>query len=153
MGGFMLYVDGEPYLTLRHDDILKLIREECIKVPTLTAEQIHDKSKGNAISKGLIMLQVAWFVMQLITRAIYHLETTQLEVGTLAFAVLNFLTYAVWWNKPLIVQCPHPVYWRSTKSKPEDHIVKYVCASIIMLLLIMPALVSMKDTNTLRPES
>ncbi|KAG2102154.1 hypothetical protein BD769DRAFT_181228 [Suillus cothurnatus] len=123
MGGFMLYVDGEPYLTLRHDDILKLIREECIKVPTLTAEQIHDKSKGNAISKGLIMLQVAWFVMQLITRAIYHLETTQLEVGTLAFAVLNFLTYAVRWNKPLIVQCPHPVYWRSTKSKPEDHIV------------------------------
>jgi hypothetical protein len=31
--------------------------------------------------------------MQLITRAIYHLETTELEVGTLAFAVLNFLTY------------------------------------------------------------
>ncbi|KAG2093350.1 uncharacterized protein F5147DRAFT_585529 [Suillus discolor] len=49
--------------------------------------------------------------MQLITRAIYHLETTQLEVGTLAFAVLNFLTYAVWWDKPLNVQCPHPVYW------------------------------------------
>jgi hypothetical protein len=123
MGGFMLYVDGEPYLTLRHDDILKLLRAGCIDAPALTAEQIHDKSKGNAISKGLIMLQVAWFVMQLITRAIYHLETTQLEVGTLAFAVLNFLTYAMWWNKPLIVQCPHPVYWKSTESKPEDYIV------------------------------
>ncbi|KAG2141422.1 uncharacterized protein EDB93DRAFT_1294695 [Suillus bovinus] len=120
MGGFMLYVDGEPYLTLRHDDILQLIREKCIDVPTLTAQQIHDKSKGNAISKGLIILQVAWFVMELITRAIYRLETTQLEVGTLAFAVLNFLTYAVWWDKPLNVQCPHPVYWKSTKSRPED---------------------------------
>jgi hypothetical protein len=150
MGGFMLYADGEPCLTLRPDDILKLIRDERIEVPTLTAKQIHDKSKGNAISKGLIMLQVAWFVMQLITRAIYHLETTQLEVGTLAFAVLNFLTYAMWWNKPLIVQCPHPVYWKSTESKPEDYIVKYVCASIIMLLLIMSALVVMKETNLLR---
>ncbi|KAG1827933.1 hypothetical protein EV424DRAFT_1537112 [Suillus variegatus] len=120
MGGFMLYVDGKPYLTLRPDDILKLMRKGCIDFPTLTANQIYDRSKGNAISKGLVMLQVAWFIMQLVTRAIYRLETTQLEVGTLAFAVLNFLTYAVWWDKPLNVECPHPVYWKSTNSKPED---------------------------------
>ncbi|KAG1809654.1 uncharacterized protein BJ212DRAFT_1302492 [Suillus subaureus] len=122
MGGFMLYVDGKPYHTLQPDDILKLIRAGCIDAPTLTVKQIHDKSKSNGISKGLTVLQVAWFVMQLITRAIYHFETTQLEVGTLAFAVLNFLTYAVWWNKPLNVQCPHPVYWKSTESRPEDHL-------------------------------
>ncbi|KAG2104336.1 uncharacterized protein F5147DRAFT_579944 [Suillus discolor] len=122
MGGFMLYVDEKPYLTLRHDYILKLIHDKCIDAPTLTANQIYDKSKGNAISKGLVMLQVAWFVMQLITRAIYHLETTQLEVGTLAFAVLNFITYAVWWDKPLNVQYPHPVYWKSTDSRPDNHI-------------------------------
>ncbi|KAG2365618.1 hypothetical protein BDR07DRAFT_1481066 [Suillus spraguei] len=36
---------------------------------------------------------MAWFVMQLVTRAIYQLETTQFETGTLALAVLNFLTY------------------------------------------------------------
>ncbi|KAG2352521.1 hypothetical protein BDR07DRAFT_1466291, partial [Suillus spraguei] len=103
MGRFMLYMDGEPYLTLRHDYIFKLIREGCIDVPVLTSEQIHDRSKGNAISKGLIMLQVAWFIMELITPVIYHLEITQLEIGTFAFAVLNFLTYVVWWNKPLNV--------------------------------------------------
>ncbi|KAG2047099.1 hypothetical protein BDR06DRAFT_1000326 [Suillus hirtellus] len=126
MGGFMLHKDGKPYRTLQPDHILKLIHEGCIDVPTLTADQIHDKSKGNAISKGVVILQVAWFVMQLITRAIYHHETTQLEVGTLAFAVLNFLTYSAWWNKPLDVQCPHPVYWKLTDSKstvtPEYHI-------------------------------
>ncbi|KAG1897056.1 uncharacterized protein F5891DRAFT_564311 [Suillus fuscotomentosus] len=122
MGGFMLYVDGKPYLTLQPDDILKLICKGFIDAPTLMAKQIEDRSKGNAISKGLIILQVGWFVMQLITRAIYHLEITQLEVGTLAFAVLNFLVYAVWWNKPLNVQCPYPVYWKSTESRPEDYI-------------------------------
>ncbi|KAG2356389.1 hypothetical protein BDR07DRAFT_1339852 [Suillus spraguei] len=122
MGGFMLYVDEKPYHTLQPDQLLKLIRARCIDTPILTANQIHDRSKGNAISKGLVILQVAWFVMQLITRAIYHLETTQLEVGTLAFAVLNFLTYAVWWNKPLDVQCSYPVYWKSTESRPEEYI-------------------------------
>ncbi|KAG1805283.1 hypothetical protein EV424DRAFT_1431091 [Suillus variegatus] len=140
MGGFMLYVDGKPYLTLQPDHILKLIRQGCIDVPTLTADQIQDKSKGNAISKGLVMLQVAWFIMQLVTRVIYPLEITQLEVGTLAFAVLNFLTYAAWWNKPLDVECPHPVYWKSTNSRPEDHI-KCVCASMIIPLLIISVLV------------
>ncbi|KAG2111470.1 hypothetical protein DEU56DRAFT_749575 [Suillus clintonianus] len=128
MGGFMLYVDGKPYRTLLPDKVLELIRKGCIDAPTLTAKRIHDKSKGNVISKGLIMLQVAWFILQLISRAIYHLETTQLETGTLAFAVLNFLTYALWWNKPIDVQCPYPVYWKSTESKPEDHIHEYVCA-------------------------
>ncbi|KAG2369197.1 hypothetical protein BDR07DRAFT_1267895 [Suillus spraguei] len=149
MGGFMLYVDGEPYLTLRPDYILKLIGEGCIDVPILTAKQIQDRSKCNTLSKGLIMLQVAWFLMQLITRVIYHLEITQLEVGTLAFAVLNFLTYALWWHKPLNVQCPHPVYWKSTNSIPEDYIPKYVCALTVVLLLIMSGLVSMKEKNSI----
>ncbi|KAG1730551.1 uncharacterized protein EDB91DRAFT_1330497 [Suillus paluster] len=122
MGGFMLYVDGKPYHTLLPDQLLLLIRDKRIDAPTLTAKQICDKSKGNVISKGLIIIQVAWFILQLISRTIYHLDTTKLETGTLAFAVLNFLTYAVWWNKPLDVQCPHPVYWKSSKSKPEDYI-------------------------------
>ncbi|KAG2360334.1 hypothetical protein BDR07DRAFT_1378087 [Suillus spraguei] len=126
MGGFMLYVDEKPYHTLQPDEVLKLIRDRCIDIPTLTAKQIHDKSKGNAILNGLIILQMAWFVVQLITRAIYRLKTTQLEMGTLAFAVLSFMTCALWWNMPFNVQCPHPVYWKSTESRPENHI-EYAC--------------------------
>ncbi|KAG1797308.1 uncharacterized protein HD556DRAFT_1233551 [Suillus plorans] len=127
MAGFMLYVDGKPCLVLRPDDILKLMRKGCIDFPTLTERQIHDKSKGNVISKGLVMLQVAWFIMQLITCTIYRLEITQLKIGTLAFAVLNFLTYAVWWDKPLNMQFPYPVYWKSTEPMPERYS-GYVCA-------------------------
>ncbi|KAG2129441.1 hypothetical protein DEU56DRAFT_860936 [Suillus clintonianus] len=123
MGGFMLYVDGEPFQTLSPDHLLNLIRTRSICGPTLTAKQIRDRSKGNVVSKGLILIQVSWFVLQLLSRAIYHLETTQFEVGTLAFAVLNFVTYALWWNKPLDVKCPHPVYWKSTESKPEVYVV------------------------------
>ncbi|KAG2112822.1 hypothetical protein BD769DRAFT_1364331 [Suillus cothurnatus] len=152
MGGFMLYVDEKPYHTLQPGQLIELIREGCIDIPTLTAKQIHDKSKGNAISKGLIILQVTWFIMQLITRAIYHIETTQLEAGTLAFAVLNLLTYAVWWNKPLDVQCPHPVHWKLTELRIDNRIKnpEYVCSSTILLLLIISASVFMKETNSLR---
>ncbi|KAG1778892.1 hypothetical protein EV702DRAFT_967468 [Suillus placidus] len=152
MGGFMLYVDGEPYCTLRPNYILTLIRKECIDAPTLTAKQIHDKNKGNAISKGLIMLQVAWFVMQLITRAIYHLETTQLEVGTLAFAVLNFLTYTVWWNKPLNVQCPHPVYWKSTDVPNErnENLGLWILAPVLWSILELIGLLGVPTSRKLQ---
>ncbi|KAG2048140.1 hypothetical protein BDR06DRAFT_839450, partial [Suillus hirtellus] len=59
------------------------------------------------------------FVVRLRTRVIYQLETTQFEVRTLAFAVLTFPTDAVWWNKPLNIQHPHPVYWKSTEFGSE----------------------------------
>ncbi|OJA21078.1 hypothetical protein AZE42_13028, partial [Rhizopogon vesiculosus] len=101
MGGFMLYFKGKPYHTLSPDQLLNMINSKSIDAPILSAKQIQDKSKGNVISKGLVILQVAWFILQLISRAIYHLETTQLEAATLAFAALSSITYVAWWNKPL----------------------------------------------------
>ncbi|OAX32660.1 hypothetical protein K503DRAFT_860202 [Rhizopogon vinicolor AM-OR11-026] len=59
MGGFMLYFEGKPYHTLSPDQLLDMINTGSIGAPILTANQIHDKSKGNAISKGLVILQVA----------------------------------------------------------------------------------------------
>ncbi|KAG2048139.1 hypothetical protein BDR06DRAFT_963097 [Suillus hirtellus] len=56
MSGFVLYVDGEPYLTLLPNDILELSRKRCVDFPILTANQIYGRSKGNAISKGLVIL-------------------------------------------------------------------------------------------------
>jgi len=37
------------------------------------------------------------------------LPITKIEVVTLAYATLNFATYALWWHKPLNVQCPFRV--------------------------------------------
>ncbi|KAG1848074.1 hypothetical protein DFJ58DRAFT_663033, partial [Suillus subalutaceus] len=74
------------------------------------------------VSKGSILFQVAWFVLQLISRVIYHLEITQLEAETLAFAVLNFITYVVWWHKHLDVKYSHLVYWKLTESELKGYI-------------------------------
>ncbi|OAX31708.1 hypothetical protein K503DRAFT_703284, partial [Rhizopogon vinicolor AM-OR11-026] len=45
----------------------------------ITATQIDDESKGNIISKGLIILHVVFSLFQLISRAAYHISTTLLE--------------------------------------------------------------------------
>ncbi|KAG1797328.1 uncharacterized protein HD556DRAFT_1206000, partial [Suillus plorans] len=97
IGGFMSYVDRKPHRILRPDEVLELIRARCIDAPTLMATQFSNKKNGNRMES---MLQVAWFVLQLITRVIHHLKITELElaVGIIAL-VLNFLTYAVRWNK------------------------------------------------------
>ncbi|KAG0695930.1 hypothetical protein DFH29DRAFT_246079 [Suillus ampliporus] len=121
MGGFMLYVNGKPYRILSPGQLDRMVSAGCIDAPTLTAKQICDQSKGNAISKGLVMLQVVWFALQLMSRALYRLETTLLEAGTLAFVVLSFVAYVVWWNKPLDVQCPYPVYCKSTESRLSEY--------------------------------
>jgi len=153
MGGFMLYVDGKPYRTLSPDKLHSLICDGFIDAPALTARQINDRSKGNAISKGLVIFQGAWFILQLLSRAIYHLEITHIEMATLAFAVLNFFTYALWWNKPLDVQCPHPVYWKSTESNLEISFPRHVCAFIIFTAAdYVPHSVSEDDDHPISSE-
>ena len=73
---------------------------------SVTKEEIEDRSKGDILSKGIILVQTGWFILQLLARAIQRLPITELEIVTLGFAILNFVTYGLWWNKPLDVRCP-----------------------------------------------
>jgi hypothetical protein len=158
MGGFMLYVDGKPYRTLLPDKLHSLIRDGFIDAPALTARQIRDRSKGNVISKGLVIFQGSWFILQLLSRAIYHLEITQIEVATFAFSILNFFTYGLWWNKPLNVECPHPVYWKSTKSNLEISFPRVseddnpLVSSEVVVLFMIDSYLRMLGADTMSPE-
>ncbi|KAJ7889462.1 hypothetical protein B0H14DRAFT_2691548 [Mycena olivaceomarginata] len=67
---------------------------------------IKDKSKGDALSKAVALLQGLWFITQCIACAMQHLPVTELEVATLAFAVVNIFIWLLWWGKPLDVQDP-----------------------------------------------
>ncbi|TFK59041.1 hypothetical protein BDN72DRAFT_781294, partial [Pluteus cervinus] len=77
-------------------------------------QQVQDRSKGDFLSKGLVALQTSWFVLECIARFQQHLPITELEVVTLAFAVLNIITYGFWWDKPLNVNCQVQI-----RIKPE----------------------------------
>ncbi|KAJ7903373.1 hypothetical protein B0H14DRAFT_3679648 [Mycena olivaceomarginata] len=70
------------------------------------AEVIMVKSKSDALSKGLALAQGLWFCVQYFARIHHHLAVTQLEVATLAFAIVNVFIWVLWWGKPLDVQEP-----------------------------------------------
>ncbi|KAF9476082.1 hypothetical protein BDN70DRAFT_935332 [Pholiota conissans] len=107
MGGFVLCEDGRPKQVLTHSarssdevNIIWNIQHGIIDAPDIPEEDIQDRSKGDAISKTLIILQTTWFVVKCITRWSTRLPVTELEVVTLGFALLNAITYALWWHKP-----------------------------------------------------
>jgi hypothetical protein len=76
-------------------------------------------SKSDVLSKGFAILQTTWFILQCTARQAEHLHITELEIVTVAFAVLNFATYALWWNKPVDVRVPFLVGGRPFR---EDHV-------------------------------
>jgi hypothetical protein len=65
-----------------------------------------DEVKSDILAKCFLLMQTGWFILQWIARGVEHLHVTELEIITLAFAILNFATYAFWWNKPYNVQSP-----------------------------------------------
>ncbi|KDQ55319.1 hypothetical protein JAAARDRAFT_692072 [Jaapia argillacea MUCL 33604] len=109
MGGFVL-VQG----TGKAEVPLKLILPKDLKklaeLPPVTEAQIQDKGKRDALSKGVILVQTMWFILQCLGCAIENLPITELEIATLAFTVLNLATYWFWWDKPVDVRCPYPVH-------------------------------------------
>jgi hypothetical protein len=106
MGGFMLFEGGEAARTLTPDLLESLLNERKIDLPDITENEIQDRSKGDGLTKGLVVIHTSWFILQCIARGVIHLPITEFEIMTLAFAVLNFATYALWWHKPLNVGCP-----------------------------------------------
>ncbi|KAJ7751611.1 hypothetical protein B0H16DRAFT_1460160 [Mycena metata] len=67
---------------------------------------IEDKSKGDTLSKGVAIVQGLWFMTQCLAHVSQHLPLTELEVATLAFAVLSVVIRLLWLHKPLDVQQP-----------------------------------------------
>ncbi|TDL15009.1 hypothetical protein BD410DRAFT_733312 [Rickenella mellea] len=121
MGGFMLFDGGKAHHTLRPEELDELFEQGKIEFPDITKREIEDKSKGDAISKGFVIVQAGWFLLQCIARGAERLPITELEIVTLAFAVLNLVTYALWWKKPQNVQCSFPVHLSEARSQnPTD---------------------------------
>ncbi|ESK82946.1 hypothetical protein Moror_11824 [Moniliophthora roreri MCA 2997] len=80
---------------------------------TITEDEIKDNlSHGDVISKSVAIIQTTWFLLQVIARAAEGLAITELEIVTVAFALLSFATYFLWWNKPLRIRHPIRVDWR-----------------------------------------
>ena len=105
----MLYEDDQPLHIISStisDPTSKTVKSASQKGRSAT------EARGDTLSKGLVIVQTSWFILQCIARRAVGLPITELELVTVAFAALNFVTYALWWNKPLNVVYPMRVYRR-----------------------------------------
>lgn len=134
----------EGALTTR--TLKKLLSENLVRFPTITEDEINDRSKGDALSKGIAILQLAWFIAQIITRAAQGLVISELELTTAALAGLNSVMYIFWWSKPRDVRFPvvirtkcvdeilskrtEDITWSFSDSEPEFDIRRHLWISV-----------------------
>ncbi|KAJ7751613.1 hypothetical protein B0H16DRAFT_1419388 [Mycena metata] len=115
MGGF---VAQEGYPIAR----LKQLPAYISAIRNVEEEDITDRSKGDALSKGVALAQGLWFITQCMARVSQHLPVTELEVATLAFAAISILIRSLWWWKPLDVQRPIAVARAYGTLDPPDQV-------------------------------
>jgi len=120
MGGFMEYDGNRPIRVLLPDQLESYSLTGNGDFPRISKADIEDKSKGDAISKALVVLQTSWFVTQCIARGVQGLPITELEIVTVAFSAFNFVIYLIWWDKPLNVRRGVRVYKKRTTEHPVD---------------------------------
>ena len=98
-----------------------LAKDPEFEIP-VTEDRITDRSKGDALSKTIFMLQSSWFMLQCLTRRIQGLNISQLELTKLALASLNGITFIFWWDKPLGAQTPVRVHLKRKLTDAERNV-------------------------------
>ncbi|KAK5683659.1 hypothetical protein LTS10_005193 [Elasticomyces elasticus] len=115
MGGFAIdcaafeenVVPGEPErLRLMVEGVKLIATIDSTLLPDVSREAIQDRSKASPLAKTIVCLQALWFCVQCLTRLIQGLSISLLELNTFAHALCAFVTYALWWSKPLDVEEP-----------------------------------------------
>ena len=128
----MLYEGNNPKGVLSPEKFSELLTAGKIEFPTVTEEEVEDRSKADGFSKTIALGQTLWFVAQCLARAAQHLDLTLVELLTLSLAVLNGVMYFLWWHKPLDVRCPVRVnllnkYNEHNDSKHNEPILDHYC--------------------------
>ena len=90
------------------------------KLRKINEEDIKDRSKSDILSKLIAITQTTWFILQCIARGQQKLTLTELELVTLTLASLNAVTYLFWWHKPLGVQVPIRIYFKTEAVEKVD---------------------------------
>ena len=119
MGGFMLFEGNVAKGVLSPGRFSELLTAGKIEFPTVTVEEIEDRSKADGFSKTIALGQTLWFIAQCIARRTQNLDLTLVELLTLSLAALNGLMYFLWWHKSLDVRCPIRIYLLDKPDEPN----------------------------------
>ncbi|KAF9550740.1 hypothetical protein CPC08DRAFT_768852 [Agrocybe pediades] len=119
MGGFMLREEGKEDRVLMWKPLMEYCKLGRLDLSDITEDRINDRSKADGFAKGLALLQMFWFIAQCVARFVdKNLNLTELELATAALAILSFVLYFLWWNKPFNAGIPIIITLLPTKADP-----------------------------------
>jgi hypothetical protein len=109
MGGFMLECpDYTPFPVDAHQ-IYYLVANDFMVFPEIEKKAIWDKNKADGFARLLTSIQVCWFALQCLGRAMQHLPISTFELSTMAFVFCTLPTFFWWRHKPLDAATTIPV--------------------------------------------
>ncbi|KAF4616390.1 hypothetical protein D9613_008677 [Agrocybe pediades] len=138
MGGFMLREEGKEDRVLGWKTLMAYYKQGRVDLSEVTEDRINDHSKADWISKGLALLQMVWFIVQCIARLLdKHLILTELEFTTATLALLSFIVYFLWWNKPFNATVPIiitllPSQSRNDSNSRQESVADSIDASLLI---------------------
>ena len=88
------------------DRLWTLIETKRINGPPISEEELQARGKNDMVIKLIAVLQILWFVIQTLLRAIQRYQITTLEIMTVAFVFCSVFTYALSLNQPQDVVYP-----------------------------------------------
>ena len=112
--------DSDEITPKRIESLRKAVESGQIKEPPIPKEELKSRSKSDGVVKLIALLQITWFSLQALFRAIQHLQVTPLEIMTVAFFVLAVLIYAIWWNRPQDIEYPIIVKLQNAEVKQGE---------------------------------
>ena len=111
--------DSDEIMPMGNKPLKKAVESGLIKRPPISKEELKSRSKSDGIVKLIALVQITWFGIQALFRAIQHLQVTPLEIMTVAFFVLAVLIYAFYWNRPQDIEYPNIITLQNVENKVE----------------------------------
>jgi hypothetical protein len=107
MGGLVLQSPDFSPFPVDSKQLLYLIQKKYVSYPYhVDVGTIWDKNKADGFARSITLVQITWFILQSIGRAIQQLPITTLELLTITFIFCTLPTFFLWYHKPLDIQTP-----------------------------------------------
>ncbi|KAJ5710194.1 hypothetical protein N7493_009786 [Penicillium malachiteum] len=125
MGGFLLECPGSKTFPIDAEQLFWLVKDGYMDYPDLDTADIKDKSKSDSLARMITIGQAAWFFINCIIRVAQNLFLTTLELTTLSFILIFFVTSFCWQHKPkdisraMILKTPTPIALIRSKYHPR----------------------------------
>ena len=104
--GFWTRTPAKQEAKCKPDRLRKLIENRDIDGPPISESELKSRGQGDWVIKLIAIVQIIWFVVQTLVRAIQHFQTTALEIMTVAFVFCSVFIYGFSLNQPQDIEYP-----------------------------------------------